>query len=585
MAKYKVTTDQGSYMVETEDASSPASAPNYPIVKSAAAGATQGALMGWADEGAGLIAGTGRDLMAGKLPTVDSYARARDVFREKYDRAEQANPKSYMAGEIGGAMATSFAPGMQGVTLPKLAVLGGIQGLGNSKADLTKGEFTSTAVNTGIGALSGSILGKITPPVLKKGVEGAKYLGKKVFGSVLGPSEEAITAYLKNPAAIKKASMEGLAEEMPEVANKFKKIIGKGSAKAKELLSTSRYLKAGPTDKGGALTKDEIFDIVKSARRKLGGVYTDESKVAAGAIGRISENLKKIKNTVSQKQLSDLIDDLDEEINWKKVIESPELMTATDKALVNLRTGFDGALKKVNKAYGKAMKPVEEAIESRNEFTRKFSIKRIKGGEYVPTDTTYSRTNTALREGKLETDRVMENVKKITGVDIGPKVKNAKYAQEFTGGKTNGSRNVNTGAVLGTGIGGALGGAVGFPVPGAMMGAGLGATAGSYIDRKGGEVAADLLDKYIGSKQVMGSVGNKIATAIPTILKVNPKALGRFAPQLAQAAKLGAQQVALQHWLLMDSDPEYQQIVDGLEGGNWDRKQKDKNSPVDYIPK
>lgn len=542
------------------------SLPSIPRSKSAALGAGQGITLGFADEGAGAIAGAGRDIMSGKFPTFKSYRESRDSFRKGFKEAELANPKSYLAGEFAGGAATALVPGFQGATLPKLAAIGAAQGLGSSEADLIEGDFGGAAADIGIGAATGATLGKVLPPVVRNVGKGLGWSGKKLFSSILGPSEEAVSAYLKNPAAIKSASMEGVAESMPQVANKFNEVIKGFADKAQKTLSKSKFIQPSDTDPGGAFTKDEIFGVVKNARRKLGGVYTDESRSAAKTLERISANLNKKQNTVSQKEVDDLIEMLDEEIPWDKLTNPLDKFTTSEQALINVRKGLSNSLKSKNKAYGEAMKPLEEAIDSRNEFLRKFSVKRVKGEGFVPSDTTYSRTNTALKEGKIETDRIIENTKRITGIDLTPRVKNAKFAQEFRGGRTNGSRNVNTMAVLGGGTGAAIGAGLGLPpIVGGGAGTMAGAAAGSYIDKKGGEIAANLLDKYLSSKQVAGNVGSYVSKKMPAILKTNPAILGKYGPLLKRASQLGAQQVALQHWLLMDSDPEYQAIVEELE--------------------
>lgn len=550
-------------------ASTPASAPAAPIgkLKSAVLGASQGASMGFGDEGAALIADIGKGMMTGKMPTVEGYRAARDQFRGKISAARKENPKSYIGGELAGSAATMLIPGTQATTIPKLAAIGAAQGLGNSEADLTRGNFGGAAKDTAVGGAAGAVLGAVAPAVVKGAAKFVPYAGKKLMSSVLGPSEDAITAYLKDPFTIKSASMEGLAEQMPQVANKFKAIIKETGAKAKAVLSTSRFIEPGANDAGGAFTKDEVMGIVASARRKLGGVYTDESKTASTTIKRIAENLKKIRNTVSQKQVHDLITDLDKEIPWDKVIRSPETVTATDKTLINLRTGLDGVLKDKNEAYAKAVKPVEEAISARNDFVRKFSISRVKGEGYVPSDTTYSRVKSSLNEGKIDTDRVVANVKRITGIDIAPQVQNAKHGAEFIGGKTNGSRSVNTMAAAGGAAGFGLGKLVGAPGIGSAAGAAAGAGVGSVIDRKGGEMAAGLLDKYLAGKQAAGKAGAAVVSRLPAIIQKAPLVLGKYAPIMRRAATLGVQQVALQHWLLMESDKDYGKLVSKIEGG------------------
>ena len=152
----------------------------------------------------------------------------------------------------------------------------------------------------------------------------------------------------------------------------------------------------------------------------------------------------------------------------------------------------------------------------------------------------------------------------MTGKDYMGEVTNTNMAAQFKGGRTNGSRNVNMMSMIGGGLGAGAGALVGEPVTGGTVGGMIGAGAGSYIDKKGGELAAGFLDKYIATKQATDKIGSAVAARIPNILKTSPQKLGKYAPLLKRAATLGAQQVALQHWLLMESDSDYRDLVSSV---------------------
>ena len=398
------------------------------------------------------------------------------------------------------------------------------------------GKLTPTNIALNVG---GEVFGRLGASAVALGAKKAGgYLSKKGISAILGPSEEATTAALRDPSVLS-ATVEDVTRGLPRIARKFDEKIKVLRSKAGKSLSTSRFLQPtntpGAVDAGGAFTKDEVFAATAKARRKLGGIYTDEGRAAEKTIGRIEENLGKIRNTVSQKQVHDLVGLLDDEIPWDKVWRAPETLTATDRALIDTRTALDAVLKGKNHAYAEAIKPVEEAIRGRGEFVKKFGIQKIKGEGWVASDQAYQRTRSALREGKLDTERILAQTKNILGEDLSPSIQKAVFGEEFRGGKASGSRSVNQMAIMGGSTGGTLGamvaGTPGAAVGGAIGGA-TGAATGSYIDRKGGEIAADLIRKYLGvlpTARRVSSVAGRIIRPLP------------FMSPLAIAARIAAQ--------------------------------------------
>jgi len=138
-------------------------------LESALRGAAQSATLGFADEIAG-----GAGALFDRRPNEslkDAYIRHRDESRAKFKKAQELNPKSYMAGEIGGNLATMAIPGLgaaKGASLAKNALhaakLGALSKLGAS-------ENLETAPQEMLeGALSGlesTVMGSIIPKNLK----------------------------------------------------------------------------------------------------------------------------------------------------------------------------------------------------------------------------------------------------------------------------------------------------------------------------------------------------------------------------------------------------------------------------------
>jgi hypothetical protein len=134
-------------------------APEITKTQSAARGAAQGVSFGFADEITGGVEAlwnkaNGDPTEFGKL-----YAKARDESRANFDAAQKANPKSYLAGEVGGAVATAFVPGLnlaKGASLAKVAgqaaLMGGAAGAGYSTAEDAAGVVKDTVKGAALGA-------------------------------------------------------------------------------------------------------------------------------------------------------------------------------------------------------------------------------------------------------------------------------------------------------------------------------------------------------------------------------------------------------------------------------------------------
>jgi hypothetical protein len=159
--------------------------PQVSYLESLLRGGAQGATLGFADE----LSGGGQALMdASKnegLTNIDlpqllaNYSKHRDESRKEFDAAEQANPKTFLAGQIGGAIPGALlapeAAGLKGMAAVG-AGMGALSGAGTSKADLTKGDVSGFAKDVAtdaaggaiLNASLGSLLSKFSPSALEK---------------------------------------------------------------------------------------------------------------------------------------------------------------------------------------------------------------------------------------------------------------------------------------------------------------------------------------------------------------------------------------------------------------------------------
>lgn len=162
-------------------------ADRFSKLQSALLGAQQGATLGFADEMAGgtqaaldkLAQLTGQssptDVSAklaaqgftgdiGPTSTEDLYSQARDVSRKDFSQAQAENPKSYLAGELAAAAATSALPVGSAARASDLAsairtggIVGGVAGAGASEKQ-GLGLAKDVAMGAGIGAVGGGVL-------------------------------------------------------------------------------------------------------------------------------------------------------------------------------------------------------------------------------------------------------------------------------------------------------------------------------------------------------------------------------------------------------------------------------------------
>jgi hypothetical protein len=123
------------------------------------------------------------DLIKGVASAPTAYELVRDKIRAERQKAKRDRPGDYMAGEIAGGVGASVVgnillPG--GGAVVRGALEGGIDALGDSEADLGKGEYLRAAADTALGAGIGA---------------GAGYLGDKVGGYIgrkFGAAPEAL---------------------------------------------------------------------------------------------------------------------------------------------------------------------------------------------------------------------------------------------------------------------------------------------------------------------------------------------------------------------------------------------------------
>jgi hypothetical protein len=156
-------------------------------------------------------------------------------------------------------------------------------------------------------------------------------------------------------------------------------------------------------------------------------------------------------------------------------------------------------------------------------MTRAFSIGKEEG-VFIPKDTTVGRMKLATKEGRSASQKTLKEFNDFTGEDVMGDVNNELLADQFRGGRVNGSKNVNLGAWVGGGLG------LGSDIFGGSggMGTAAGAIAGALIDKNGGRMAGTLIDQLVKAR-AMPIVGAMNSSAMQRVLAAGGASLaGRF---------------------------------------------------------
>ena len=204
------------------------SAPQKPDVsglESFGRGALQGATFGFSDE----IYGAGAGAVDWLRGEGFNYSKNRDEVRAANERAREANPGTYIAGEVGGGLAlpfgaaataaragslgrgvmtaTGIAPEVRAATFwgrtaqgaGQGARMGATHGLGHTNADLTEGDALGAGLDVGAGALFGAGAGAALTPVVDAGAAVLRGAINPIRGA-LDPRGMAAQKYAENAA-------------------------------------------------------------------------------------------------------------------------------------------------------------------------------------------------------------------------------------------------------------------------------------------------------------------------------------------------------------------------------------------------
>lgn len=550
-------------------------------------GVAQGVSFGLSDEITGALESAFTD---------KTYEQARDESRAAYKEAQEANPLTYGAGEIGGAVGTAFVPGLGALNAAKGAKLatvvgksalqGGLAGLGLSEADDLSGMAKDTALGLGLGATGGLLAEKVLMPaagVVGSGIKkGAQYIDEKLpqhFGKIVaGVPEEATERYLKNPKAVNEAlSRDELAEvlldEVPNPKiNPFQKIKDDGSIFVKGRLDPQSSMRARQMRAGreteGALQQlkqivsesdakawqqlstnpdikktdvlDDIYAIAKEEILNPKGTLsrTDGAGASAERMRAVEKQLDEINKAypemVSEHDLKAMVKDM-QDLAYQYA-GSPKYTNAAE----GIR-GLESKLRRYLEAipeYDQAMHPVREGTDTLKDLERNF-VNAQDSNDPSKLFQKMNRWRSTPESSPIKSS--IREMDRMTGMGLGEEIENTLAKEAFEKSHTNGSRNTVGGSV----IGGVAGTITGGPF-GGLLGGAAGSVVGQTADKYAGVVFKKMLNQKLAVDSAMEVIGPH---------------LGKFAKPLADAAKRGNNSLAATHFMLQQISPEYRDIL------------------------
>lgn len=483
-------------------------------LESAARGAAQGASLGFADEIAGGLGAI--PTFAGKLGSADPLSGTLEKYREIRDRqrkadelAKQTNPTSYTAGNIGGAVASSFIPGLSGLTAAKAgsglmgaaqtgAKLGAIAGLGQSQADLTKGELSDAAGDVGSGAMLGGATGAATQGLMNAlsglhPVNAAKSLAKVAFNT----PEEVTQAYIDNPEAVKSALPRfELAKNFENSIGDLKRNVTEGSQTARKALQDVNFR--------GSDIADELKPISDELAKRAEGVWDDPKRKAAYDMLLDLQSKFNPNNVTADQAAFNAAGNADKTFTGNRVKDLIQtLQRSTDYGQ------GPGQFTPVDQQVTKeAAKKINDLLKNRSQDYANEMVNVAKDTDLLNRISDIDKSPQAMANlfRKMETDKygaaqiprqAVEEFDKRMGTDFLQQMKNSYAKETLDKSAMNGSRNVNLYSnTLGA-------------IPG--IGKVLGPILGGTVDKYGNKLTQSAVDAAVKFNQLANTQGAQTA--------------------------------------------------------------------------
>jgi hypothetical protein len=463
------------------------------------------------------------------------YEKSLQETLQLYKEAEEANPVTYTGSEIAGAIAPALVTGggSTPLTLSRLATLstieGGIRGLGYSEGQNIKEKVKDIS--------AGAVLGGAFPVVgrgFTKAIQSIKPAAdvtiKAGITAATGKGSQYLEKLERNPEQIKrieKVFTESAPEEVSKLSNQLTSLVEKDPfARKAQLYSRNAYKILDKEKDNIKVDRNTIFDYLKNKANTLNNSISEVEQNTGGELLKKANDIQKIYPEVMDgRQTKKLIQQIDKDIKALKPGQGKQLpINAQNKLeeLSDLRQFIDTDLKTQSPNYAEAMKPVADATNVSSYLDRLKSS--VFGGKQADPNLARKYIENKLASGKkninllpeenktinlLETELQRKKYNNIPDIDkfrnLTQTINDLNLYKEMEATGAIGSNITNRYLATFGGGGGALGTALGMSVggtPGAIVGGGigtalsypLGATLGAQAEKRGGQIAKQLLD-------------------------------------------------------------------------------------------
>jgi hypothetical protein len=352
-------------------------------------GGAQGASFGFADELTGGIEAT-LDRLPGET-LEQAYQRHRDEARDKYKKAQETNPLTFMAGElVGGLLSGSLTGGAgTGASLSRMALSGATQGalyglgasenLDQAKEEMKTGAITGAlggAVAKGISSLLGSRQAKEASKFFKAGREDIPLVGEAAKKEQMKLGEE----LYKDVSSAKETIQDTFGKLLGETRKEGTNVLNLPKEEIKQNYNQIvNYIKNNPDSEITTPLKEiknlfnEFFTVenyknIKDERiyNKLGNTIKDVLRDPKIELNQTERQIlvEKLKN------LSDIYSNID------------NITPEQSKEIINILNNHIEDIKNIpflNKSYKSALKNIQDEVNKKDIlFKENLSMKEIE---------------------------------------------------------------------------------------------------------------------------------------------------------------------------------------------------------------
>lgn len=536
--------------------------PDVSLAESALRGGAQGLTLGFADEIAGGLESA--------IDPNKTYEQARDESRQAYKMAEQANPGTYLTGDIAGSILPALIPGAAGVSIGKAtlglagrgaasgvarmagqaALAGAVEGLGRSEGE----RVSDIAKDVAMGGITGGVVGGALGGLGRAAKKGADLLPStsklkqglenRVAGMVTGLSDEGVDVLRKNPNALKQVEALG-AGTVDDVATKISSQIQDFAERnpVAQRLNQNYDRAMGLLDSSSAVVDlTPVQDSIQKRLAKLdvggGKAFGEQSQATQAYLQSFGQKLNEAfpDGVIDAPNAKRVINQIRQDIQKYGGFTNPNANSEIGSALKDIQRELDGQLKTVVPGFKDVMKEVQKDTILNERLTKQFVSKNYGVDENKVKS--FIKNQIGSSPNPKQT-KLLKQLSEQMGGGLDQSIESLKLKKLLEGRSNQGSNLVNAGA----GAGAVIDTMLGLPFG---VATGAGALAGKRLETTGRKLTSDYFARQANKQPyILSKVGGT-----------------KYADVLQDAAQRGSRNFAVAHYLLSQQDENYRNMMD-----------------------